>query len=69
MMEGFYLADRKFLAGNSISIADLLYSCELDEMQLLDGEKQVGFLACPHLCTCNATYSSLCICLLQLKDA
>ena len=53
-MEGFYLADRKFVAGNSISIADLLYSCELDEMQLLDGVEQVGFLARPHVCTCNA---------------
>ena len=40
-MEEFYLADKKFLAGNSISIADLLYSCELDEMRLLDGVEQV----------------------------
>ncbi|KAL3162187.1 Glutathione S-transferase theta-1 [Trebouxia sp. C0010 RCD-2024] len=41
MMEGFYLADRKFVAGDKISIADLLYSCELDEMQLLDGVEQL----------------------------
>lgn len=41
-MEGFYLAGRDFVAGDHISIADLLYSCELDELQLLDSVEQVG---------------------------
>ena len=41
MVEECYLAENKFLAGNSISIADLLCSCELDEMQLLDSVEEV----------------------------
>lgn len=57
MMEEFYLADNKFLAGNSISIADLLYSCELDEMRLLDSVHQVRpptLLYTTGLCMCQA---------------
>lgn len=61
IMEEFYLADKNFLAGNSISIADLLYSCELDEMRLLDGVEKVS---CPTpLCVhalCQTT-SKLCL--------
>lgn len=64
-MEGFYLADRKFVAGDKISIADLLYSCELDEMQLLDGVEQVGsvpFLTCARTTLPTvALYNSLCM--------
>lgn len=69
MMEGFYLADRKFVAGDNISIADLLYSCELDEMQLLDGVEQVSFCELPPVPTCNATCSSLCMLQVQLNNA
>ena len=55
-MEEFYLADKKFLAGNSISIADLLYSCELDEMRLLDGVHQVRPPTPLYIDVCNVKY-------------
>lgn len=42
MMETFWLASTVFIAGDEISIADLLYSCELDEMRLLDAVEQVS---------------------------
>ena len=49
-METYWLADTSFVAGNKISIADLLYSCELEEMCLLDSVAQVRL--CTFLCAC-----------------
>ena len=40
-LEQFWLAKSPFLAGNEISIADLLHCCELDQLCLLDGADQV----------------------------
>ncbi len=40
-LEQFWLAKSPFLAGNEISIADLLHGCELDQLCLLDGADQV----------------------------
>ncbi|DBB00858.1 TPA: Glutathione S-transferase theta-1 [Trebouxia sp. C0004] len=39
-LEQFWLAKSPFLAGNEISIADLLHCCELDQLCLLDGAEQ-----------------------------
>ncbi|KAL3162185.1 hypothetical protein ABBQ32_009892 [Trebouxia sp. C0010 RCD-2024] len=39
-LEQYWLAHSPFLAGNDISVADLLYCCELDQLCLLDGAEQ-----------------------------
>ena len=60
-MEQYWLADTDFVAGKEISIADLLYSCELDEMRLMDSLPEV----CPSawllvLCNCECCDIVLC---------
>lgn len=40
-LEQYWLAHSPFLAGSDISVADLLYCCELDQLCLLDGAEQV----------------------------
>ncbi len=42
IMEHYWLGQTLFLASNEISIADLLYSCEIDQLRMLDGADQVG---------------------------
>lgn len=39
-LEQYWLAKSPFLAGDRISIADLLHCCELDQLGLLDGTEQ-----------------------------
>lgn len=41
LMEGYWLKDRAFAAGNAISLADLLWICELEQLQSLQGAEQV----------------------------
>lgn len=40
IVEHYWLQGRPFIGGSEISIADLLYACELDQMQMLDGADQ-----------------------------
>ena len=44
-LEQYWLASSKFLAGDKISVADLLHCCEMDQLCLLDGAEQVGACA------------------------
>ena len=41
LMEGYWLKSRPFAAGNAISLADLLWICELEQLQTLQGAEQV----------------------------
>jgi glutathione S-transferase len=43
-LEGQFLADGKYVAGEDISLADLQIACELEQLCLLDGAKEVGCL-------------------------
>ena len=47
-LEQYWLVKSPFLAGDDISIADLLYCCELDQLCLLDGAEQVS-MSCQSL--------------------
>ena len=40
-LEGFWLKNTKFVAGNKISVADLLLCTELSGLRLLDGAVKV----------------------------
>ena len=44
MLERYWLASSSFVAGNEISIADLLIVTELDMLHMLAGANEVGTL-------------------------
>ena len=41
LMETYWLKDRPFAAADAISLADLLWICELEQLQTLQGAEQV----------------------------
>ena len=49
-LEDYWLAHTLFLAGNEVSIADLLHGCEIDQLCMLDNADQVSSF-CALLCT------------------
>lgn len=49
-MEKFWLAKTAFVAGDEISLADLQYACEIQQLCLLEGAEQVGMSCVPPLC-------------------
>lgn len=43
-MENYWLKNTPFVAGSKISLADLLYACEIQQLCLLQGAEQVSLL-------------------------
>ena len=62
-LEQYWLAKSVFLAGDEISVADLLHCCELDQLCLLDGAEQV---IAQHPVCYSSSASVLAQCIVQM---
>lgn len=61
-LQDFWLAETAFVAGDEISLADLQYACEIQQLCLLDGAEQVSSSLYMQVHTYTCLHSSTCLC-------